>query len=288
MPSFYCKISSGTSENLLARLLDYSNHAPTLGGGGGAKDVKMWRRLYGDVFEGSMAGRKDALVLFMYLISRANDQGFVRRSGFRVVSACTGLTEEEYAAALLELESPDPNSRSKEQEGRRLLAEDDGWLIVNFKHYQEIQKEEDRREANRRNVARFRAKQITVIKPMITSDYTALEEKRGEEKRGEEKDKDTVTRRFRPPTLEEVRAYCQERKNNVFPDQWLDHYSSNGWRVGKNPMRDWKAAVRTWERMRLDGKAPPEQAPLKNDWALQKARRDREEWERENGGKDES
>ena len=55
-------------------------------------------------------------------------------------------------------------------------------------------------------------------------------------------------RRFRPPTREEVRAYCQERQNRVDADKWFDYYSSNGWRVGKNTMKDWKAAVRTWER----------------------------------------
>lgn len=50
------------------------------------------------------------------------------------------------------------------------------------------------------------------------------------------------------PTLEEVAAYCQERGNNVDPQAWLDYYTSNGWKVGRNPMKDWKAAVRTWER----------------------------------------
>ena len=53
--------------------------------------------------------------------------------------------------------------------------------------------------------------------------------------------------RFTPPTLEEVRAYCLERKNNVDPEKWIDFYSSKGWMIGKNKMRDWKAAVRTWE-----------------------------------------
>lgn len=53
---------------------------------------------------------------------------------------------------------------------------------------------------------------------------------------------------FQKPTLDEVTAYCQERGNNVDPQQFLDHYSSNGWRVGKNPMKDWKAAIRTWEK----------------------------------------
>lgn len=50
------------------------------------------------------------------------------------------------------------------------------------------------------------------------------------------------------PTIEEVRVYCAERKNGVDVDKWFDHYSSNGWMVGRVPMKDWKAAVRTWER----------------------------------------
>lgn len=52
---------------------------------------------------------------------------------------------------------------------------------------------------------------------------------------------------FIKPTLEEIQAYCQERKNSVNPQKWFNHYESNGWKVGKNPMKDWKAAVRTWE-----------------------------------------
>ena len=55
-------------------------------------------------------------------------------------------------------------------------------------------------------------------------------------------------KRFKPPTLDEVRAYCQERHNSVDPEQFINFYTSKGWMVGKNPMKDWKAAVRTWER----------------------------------------
>lgn len=57
-----------------------------------------------------------------------------------------------------------------------------------------------------------------------------------------------ATKRFIPPTLEEVKAYCKERKNNVDAERFIDYYTSNGWQVGKNKMKDWKAAVRTWER----------------------------------------
>ena len=58
------------------------------------------------------------------------------------------------------------------------------------------------------------------------------------------------SKRFTPPTLEEVRAYCKERNNNVNAERFVDYYSSNGWKVGgKSKMVDWKAAVRNWERM---------------------------------------
>lgn len=59
-------------------------------------------------------------------------------------------------------------------------------------------------------------------------------------------------KRFAPPTLEDVQAYCSERKNTVDPQRFIDYYSANGWKVGKNPMKDWKAAVRTWERSGYD------------------------------------
>lgn len=55
---------------------------------------------------------------------------------------------------------------------------------------------------------------------------------------------------FVPPTVEEVRAYCRERRNNVDPETFVDFYTGKGWVVGKAKMKDWKAAVRTWEKNR--------------------------------------
>lgn len=53
---------------------------------------------------------------------------------------------------------------------------------------------------------------------------------------------------FLPPTQEEVEAYCLERQNNVDAQKFIDFYEAKGWMIGKNKMKDWKAAVRTWER----------------------------------------
>jgi len=66
-------------------------------------------------------------------------------------------------------------------------------------------------------------------------------------------DKPTRTR-FVPPTLEEVQDYCNERCNNVDAEKFINHYTSNGWMVGRNKMKDWKAAVRTWEKNNYDKK----------------------------------
>ena len=53
---------------------------------------------------------------------------------------------------------------------------------------------------------------------------------------------------FHPPSIEEVSSYCKERGNNVDAQQFIDFYTTKGWMVGKNKMKDWKACVRTWER----------------------------------------
>ena len=53
---------------------------------------------------------------------------------------------------------------------------------------------------------------------------------------------------FTKPTIDEIQDYCIERNNNIDASQFYDYYESNGWKVGKNSMKDWKAAVRTWER----------------------------------------
>ena len=69
-------------------------------------------------------------------------------------------------------------------------------------------------------------------------------------------------KRFVKPTLEEVQAYCKERNNSVDAQKWYNHYEAVGCKVGKNPMKDWKAAVRTWEKNKFnDNPAPAEVTP---------------------------
>ena len=65
--------------------------------------------------------------------------------------------------------------------------------------------------------------------------------------------------KFVPPSVEDVRAYCLERSNRIDPQQFVDFYTANGWMVGKSKMKDWRAAVRTWEGRRKENPTP--QAP---------------------------
>ncbi len=60
--------------------------------------------------------------------------------------------------------------------------------------------------------------------------------------------KNKESSRFTPPTLDEVSSYCEERNNTIDAEGFIDFYEANGWMVGKNKMKDWKATIRNWER----------------------------------------
>lgn len=76
-----------------------------------------------------------------------------------------------------------------------------------------------------------------------------LKDKDKDKDKDKNKDKDKMERVSKgKPTLQEVIDYCQERNNGVDANKWYDYYTANGWKVGRNPMKDWKATVRTWER----------------------------------------
>lgn len=70
---------------------------------------------------------------------------------------------------------------------------------------------------------------------------------------------------FTPPTLEQVKEYCAERKNNVDAERFIDFYACKGWMVGKNKMKDWKAAVRNWERGESNGRTGTSSKPKESD-----------------------
>ena len=86
--------------------------------------------------------------------------------------------------------------------------------------------------------------------------------------------------KFKKPSLEEVRAYCEERRNGIDPQRFIDYYDSNGWKVGKNPMKDWKATIRNWETRNRSSAPAPRQAPQSRPEPQTDSSLDVDEWER--------
>lgn len=74
-------------------------------------------------------------------------------------------------------------------------------------------------------------------------------------------DENENKKRFTPPTIDEVIKYCKDRKNKIDAEHFVDYYKSIGWMVGKNKMKDWKAAVRTWERNDKSKKSKVDELP---------------------------
>lgn len=71
---------------------------------------------------------------------------------------------------------------------------------------------------------------------------------------------------FVKPTVDMVRSYCTERQNGVDAQRFVDYYAANGWKVGRNPMKDWKASVRRWENHSQSPSLGPNRCPTAADY----------------------
>ena len=85
-------------------------------------------------------------------------------------------------------------------------------------------------------------------------------------------------RNFQPPTISEVSMYCDERNNGIDPEAFINFYESKGWMIGKNKMKDWKAAIRTWEKKQINLITQNQNGNITNDdrRKLEKSKRDAE------------
>lgn len=121
----------------------------------------MFAKVFSSLYDGSLRGRPHEILVFTNLLTRADANGEVDRH-FRAIAEDIGLTVEETKAAILVLESPDPESRSPEEEGRRIARLEDhrtwGWRIINYAKYRAIRHAEDRRAQVREAVQRHRKK----------------------------------------------------------------------------------------------------------------------------------
>lgn len=217
--------------------------------------MRLYAKIFGTIFTGTLANDPDTRHLFMDLLVLAEPDGTLDMT-YESIAAVTRVPLRRVRSGIEKLMMADPGSRRAEHEGRRLVPLDGrgwGWLIVNAQYYTMLQNASDRRAQTAERVRRYRERHRNAeVTPSNASNASNARYTETETYTETEKNKGIVPSAPRP-TLEEVTAYCHERRNSVDPQAWLDHYTSNGWKVGRNPMKDWRAAVRTWERSGLQG-----------------------------------
>jgi DNA-binding transcriptional MerR regulator len=183
-----------------------------------------WIKIHRKFLEWEWFNKSEAVHLFMYMLLKANHkdgkwQGIeVKRGQFISslgnISNATGISVQTIRTILKKLE----NTNEIE------LKSTSQFTIVTISKYDCYQEQTDETNKPLTNNQQAINKQLTTNK-------------------NDKKERML----FIVPSLQEVSAYCQERNNNVDSQKFFDFYESKGWMVGKNKMKDWKAAVRTWE-----------------------------------------
>ena len=180
--------------------------------------------------------------------------GMVQAAGIGIIDRA-GVERESGFSALEKLGSPDLESRTHAFEGRRMVRVDGGFIILNYMKY----RDRDYTAADRMRRLRARRKEqneSTVRRNSVTLPRNVTQADSREQIA--EADTEALkakpkSKSFVPPTLEEVDQYCQEKKSKIDPVRFWNYYTANGWRVGRNPMKNWKSAVATWERNPQNG-----------------------------------
>lgn len=189
------------------------------------------------------------------------------------IKQCKGLSDGELGRLFRALLEYSASGKVPELNGRESVAFD--FMSANIDRDAESYKDTCNR--NRENISK-RYERIRAN----TTVYETYQEKEEEKEELLKKDisneiskKSTRQKKFVPPTVEEVASYCLDRKNKVDAAYFVDHYTSNGWKVGKQNMKDWKAAVRTWERNGYNQPSKKQDAEEPNGYSF-----DLEEYER--------
>lgn len=220
-----------------------------------------WIKIVTDVFDDeklilieSMPEADSIIVIWFKLLCLAGKQN---RDGLLMLNDKIAYTDEMLATVF---RRPINTVRLALQTFERFAMIEivDGTIcIANWEKHQNASKLAELREYNR--IAQQKSRARRKLLPAVNDSQENVNDSQDtdidiEEDKEEDKENKSVsqaktrTTRFTPPTLDEVRSYCAERKNSVDAQRFVDYYTSNGWLVGKNKMKDWRAAVRTWER----------------------------------------
>ena len=179
-----------------------------------------------------------ARLLYYDLAMRADDDGFVNSP--KKIMRMVGATQDDLSILALR---------------KFIIPFDNGivvikhWYIHNYIRkdtYNETPYKEQKELLEFDENKSYRLKGYDETQSLLPVDEPSTQVRLGKDSIGKDNN------RFQKPTVDEVRSYCNERNNSVNPETFVDFYESKNWMIGKNKMKDWKAAVRTWERSAKD------------------------------------
>lgn len=191
---------------------------------------------------------------WIVFLAVCDPDGVSRVSPVYISSICHFSIERTMEIIRL-LESPDPLSRSINDDGKRIERVDGGYRIINYQKYREFTYSKSP-DALRKRKKREEQKCEPKDPPALSGQMWTKTDMSGRVRTNVDNFGHSASasasssslKKDIPPKKEDLIMYCRERGGTVDPQSFYDFYSSKGWMVGKNKMVDWKAAVRTWEK----------------------------------------
>lgn len=223
--------------------------------------MEGWIKLHRKLLEWEWFDEPNTLSVFIYLLLSARHNigswrgieigvGQIITSKGKIAEA-TGLSAQEVRTTLARLEG------THEIE----IQATNKYSIITICNYASYQADEDsvqqttQQTTQQTNNKQITNKQQTNNNKQELYNYNNIEKERSLFKETNTPKGDiSKESRFRKPTIEEIDCYCKERNNGINPQQFYDFYESKGWKIGSSKMKDWKAAIRTWEAKQLTPK----------------------------------
>jgi len=202
-----------------------------------------YTKLFTEIIMSTVWREKDHVRLLWITMLALKDRWHVVNASLPGLADSARITIAECEDALKVLSSPDAHSRTKDFEGRRIEECDGGWTILNGEKYRNKMSIDERREYQRIKQKEYRDRKKNVKSCLQSSQQFTHTEAETKE------DTNKVKRKgFIKPSVSDVMEYCQSNGHSINAEQFVDFYTANGWKVGKNSMKDWKATIRNWER----------------------------------------
>lgn len=210
--------------------------------------MEGWIKLHRKIEDWEWSSNPIVLALFIHLLLMANYeekkwQGILIPVGSFItsiakLSVIVGVSQQKMRTALKKLEST----------GEIAMKSTNRFTMITICKYDSYQSKEDTEQQT--DNKRITNKQQTNNKQITNKQQTNNNNIRNKEIKNirSKEYNNTISKKFIKPTLLEIEEYCKERNNDVDAINFFDYNESKGWIVGKAPMKDWRAAVRTWER----------------------------------------